>query len=302
MQPRYPIFIVSKGRWAQRHTMRALNKMDVPYTVIVEDTEYDRYKAAMAGEYPRNINVELVTLPERYKDAYETCDDLGDLKSLGPGPARNYAWHLAANAWKGALRPKRHWVMDDNIYYFVRAGYNLNAVSETGAIFAAAEDFVDRYENIGIAGFNYVKFCQRKESWPPYILNTRIYSCLLIDNDLPFRWRGRYNEDTDLSLRALKDGYCTINFQAFLADKATTRKVRGGNTAEFYEKEGTLEKSKMLATMHPDVAKVVWRFNRWHHHVDYSAFRKNNKLKLKEGVVIPQGVNNYGMVLEYPEN
>lgn len=48
--------------------------------------------------------------------------------------------------------------------------------------------------------------------------------------------------------------------------------------------------------MHPDVAKVVWKFNRWHHHVDYRPY-KNNPLKKKEGLIILNGVNNYGMTL-----
>jgi hypothetical protein len=91
----------------------------------------------------------------------------------------------------------------------------------------------------------------------------------------PYRWRGRYNEDTDLSLRVLKAGYCTIQFNAFLCGKVTTQRMKGGNTKEFYAQEGTLNKSKMLEDMHPDVAKVVWRFNRWHHHVDYSPFKRN---------------------------
>jgi hypothetical protein len=52
----------------------------------------------------------------------------------------------------------------------------------------------------------------------------------------------------------------------------------------------------MLVDMHPDVARMVWRFRRWHHHVDYSSF-KPNQLILKSGVVIPKGVNNYGMKL-----
>jgi hypothetical protein len=57
--------------------------------------------------------------------------------------------------------------------------------------------------------------------------------------------------------------------------------MSGGNTKEFYKHEGTKPKSKMLADLHPDVAKVVWRFNRWHHHVDYKPFKKN-KLKLNQ--------------------
>jgi hypothetical protein len=35
---------------------------------------------------------------------------------------------------------------------------------------------------------------------------------------------------------------------------------------------------------------------RWQHQVDYRPFKKN-RLILKEGVEIPEGVNNYGMVL-----
>ena len=120
---------------------------------------------------------------------------------------------------------------------------------------------------------------------------------LLIRNDIPYRWRGRYNEDTDLSLRVLKDGWCTVQFNAFLGDKATTQTRKGGNTDDFYSKEGTLNKSQMLVDMHPDVAKVVWMYDRWHHEVNYKPFRFN-KLKRKEGVVIPQGVNNFGMVLK----
>jgi hypothetical protein len=52
----------------------------------------------------------------------------------------------------------------------------------------------------------------------------------------------------------------------------------------------------MLADLHPDVAKVVWRFNRWHHHVDYRAF-KQNKLKRIENIFIPNEINNFGMKL-----
>jgi hypothetical protein len=127
-------------------------------------------------------------------------------------------------------------------------------------------------------------------------LNTRIYSCLLIDNSAPYRWRGRYNEDTDLSLRVLKDGYCTIQFNAFLAGKVTTQRMKGGNTEEFYRREGTLAKSQMLADLHPDVASVVWRFNRWHHHVDYRRFKRNKLIK-KPNLTIHQKINDYGMKL-----
>ena len=52
-------------------------------------------------------------------------------------------------------------------------------------------------------------------------------------------------------------------------------------SAEFYDEEGTKNKSQMLADMHPDVARVVWKWNRWHHHVDYSPYKNNKLIPLK---------------------
>jgi hypothetical protein len=108
---------------------------------------------------------------------------------------------------------------------------------------------------------------------PPFVTGTRIYSCNLIRNDLPLRWRGRYNEDTDLSLRILKGGWNTVQFNAFLQLKTPTQQLKGGNTEAFYSVEGTLAKSAMLVAMHPDVARLVWRFGRPHHFVDYRPWR-----------------------------
>ena len=70
------------------------------------------------------------------------------------------------------------------------------------------------------------------------------------------------------------------------------------NSDAFYDKEGTMPKSKMLVDMHPDVSEVVWKFNRWHHHVNYKPFKKT-KLIRKEDVDFPNVVNNFGMILKH---
>ena len=133
---------------------------------------------------------------------------------------------------------KRHWVMDDNLDAFHRLHQNEKFPVKTGATLRAMEDFADRFTNVPLAGPNYYSFCKKTDGVPTFVLNTRIYSCLLVENSIPFRWRGRYNEDTDLSLNVLKAGLCTIQFNAFLCGKLTTQRVSGGNTADFYEKEG----------------------------------------------------------------
>jgi hypothetical protein len=54
--------------------------------------------------------------------------------------------------------------------------------------------------------------------------------------------------------------------------------------------------AKSLYLQHPDVVKITRKWGRWQHQVDYRPFKANRLIK-KEGVVIPEGVNNYGMVL-----
>ena len=134
------------------------------------------------------------------------------------------------------------------------------------------------------------------EAHPPYYLNTRVYSCILIDNTIQHRWRGRYNEDTDLCIRVLKDGYCTILFNAFLQEKAGTMTLKGGNTDELYADDGRLKMAKSLQEQHPDICTITWKFGRWQHQVDYTVFAKNKLIKKKD-IVIKEGVNNYGLIL-----
>jgi len=286
MQPKYPIYIVSKSRWDSRLTSKALEKIKVPYYIVVEEQEYKEYTNVIDKN-------KVLILDKKYQKNYDTFDNLGDTKSKGPGAARNFCWeHSIKNGFK------YHWVMDDNISAFCRLNKNRKIRVNSGTIFKCAEDFVDRYKNVAIAGFNYRFFAPERETMPAFYLNTRIYSCLLIRNDIPYRWRGRYNEDTDLSLRVLKDDWCTVLFNAFLCDKLGTQRIGGGNTKDFYEKEGTMPKSQMLIDMHPDVAKIVWKWDRWHHHVDYSKFRNNKLIKVDNySEFVEDKVNNYGMKL-----
>jgi len=277
MNPKYPVYIISKGRWERRQTAMAMEMMNIPYKIVVEPLEYNNYASVIS---PKNI----LTLP---------FDNIGQ----GSIPARNWVWEHAKS-----VGCERHWILDDNMDSFYRVNRNMKLVVTTGAIFRAAEDFVDRYENIAIAGFQYNSFVFKDAIVPPYRLNTRIYSCILLKTDLPYSWRGRYNEDTDLSLRVLKDGWCTMLFNCFLANKETTMRAKGGNTDTIYNKgDNRLEFAKSLEEMHPDVAKVTWKFGRWHHQVDYKPFKKNKLIK-KKGVVIKDKINNYGMVIkEYGE-
>lgn len=278
---RYPVCIPSKGRYDVQTTGKLLEKMGVSYRFFVESDEYEKY-----------------------------CDKIGvknvvcmPFNNLGQGsvPARNYIWE-----WAKQNGHKRHWILDDNIKHFVRLQNNRRIVADCAGVLQAIENFVDRYENIAMAGPHNRCFDggDRSPNKRGFRLNSRVYSCILLDTNLPDRWRGRYNEDTDLSLRLLKQGYCTALFCSLLMDKAQTAfakgggAMKGGNTDNVYNTgDHRLAFAQSLADQHPDCVKVTWKYNRWHHEVDYSLFKSNAPI-LKKGVTPTAVTNEYGMRLE----
>lgn len=263
INPRYPLYVVSHERADTCLTVNALSDLGVPHSIVIEPDQYDAY----AEHHDED---KLLIVPDEYHERYKTYDDLGREKSQGPGPARNFAWeHAKENGhdW--------YWVMDDNIRDFYRYHNNKFTLFGDGSFFRGMEDFVLQYKNIAMAGPRYFMFIIRKEEFPPLTFNSRIYSCNLIRTDLDYRWAGRYNEDTDLSLRMLKDGWCTTIFNTFLQYKMPTQKLDGGNTENFYKHEGTYAKSKMLKEQHPEVTKLTKKWDRWHHHVNYQPFKSN---------------------------
>lgn len=275
MNPRFPVYIISKGRWGSRLTSKALERMSVPYHIVVEPQEYGKYAEAIGP-------AKILVLP------------FGNL-GQGSTPARNWVWEHSIS--RGA---ERHWILDDNIRHFFRVNRNKKTKVLTGVCFRACEDFADRYENVALAGLQYEMFIPALRRLRPFILNTRVYSCILIRNDLPFRWRGKYNEDTDLSLRVLKAGWCTILLRSFVCQKIGTMTMKGGNTDELYRRgggfDGRLEMARSLRRQHPDVARIARRWGRWQHVVDYRPFKRNRLIR-KEGIEIPEGVDEYGMRL-----
>jgi len=272
---RYPVYIISKGRYDTNYTAKTLEYMGIPYTLVVEPQEY--------LEYAKVINSKKILVTP--------------FSNLGQGsiPVRNFVFEHAIKS--GA---KKHWILDDNIRYFYRLHNNTRIPISSPVCFTAIEDFADRYENIGLTGMHYYYFRPSKVEWPPFVLNTRIYSNILINHKINMRWRGKYNEDTDLSLRALKAGWCTVLFNQFLSGKVPTLNMKGGNTSTIYNTgDYRTGYAKSLKKQHPAIVKIVWRFNRWHHKVDYSPF-KGNKLLFIKGIKLNNIVpDNYKLELIY---
>ena len=113
MNPIYPVYIISKGRWKTRLTAKTLEYMKMPYSIVVEPQEYKQYAEVID---PIKIHV----LP---------------FSNLGQGsiPARNWVWEHSIS-----IGAKRHWILDDNIIYFCRLNKNLKIRVSDGTIFRIA--------------------------------------------------------------------------------------------------------------------------------------------------------------------
>jgi hypothetical protein len=190
---------------------------------------------------------------------------------LGSIPARNYAWDHAVAA--GA---DHHWILDDNIRAYGRRfeGDHIRYQINAAEVFVGVETFCARYENIGLAGCEYHMFSPPGAHRTPVSLNRRVFSNLYINHAVPYRWRGRYNEDTDLSLQVLSSGYwCTLLFNHWLAHKIPSMLVKGGNTDQLYapgskgEDDGRVKMARSLERQWPRLVTTHRIWDRAQHYV-----------------------------------
>jgi len=267
--PRYPVYVPSKGRYDVALTAKFLIRDEVPFKLVVEPAEREEYEKRFGAE-------RVLVLPN------------DGMRLVG---ARNWIKDHAT-----AEGHARHWQLDDNISGLWRWWRGRRLYCRAGIALAVTEDFVDRYENVAIAGLNYVMFGVQKSA-PPFYLNVHVYSCTLISNAIPHRWRLVYNDDTDICLQVLADGWCTVLMNAFLAQKITTMVIKGGNTADLYQGDGRLKMARALERVWPGVVTTKRRFKRPQHVIRDSWKRFDTPLKLKPGVdlsALPP-VDEYGM-------
>jgi len=254
----YPVYIISKGRFEKTLTADNFESAGIDYLIAVEPQEYKQYCKKL-GEH------RVLKLP---------FSNLG----LGSYPARNYCWeHAKANGYK------YHWLFDDNIIGFwkwVNGKRERTEHINNALIFV---EYIVNKNNIDIGGFEEPNFCVKVPK-KPFKNNCHVYSAMLIKNDLPYRWRLKYNEDVDLCLQVLHNGGTTISCVYYMANKVSTaNKQKGGNQTELYQgnkPEKNLLKAKMLEAVWPQYAKTVIRFKRYHHLINWKVFKKDNTVNV----------------------
>jgi hypothetical protein len=250
----YPIYIISKGRAYNPLTAKIFEKANLNYYIAVEPQEEKEYINALSKD-------RVLVLP---------FSNLG----LGSYPARNFCWEHAKN-----LGYKYHWLFDDNITNFAKW---VNGKRSKWDDINSALLYVEqnaKKTNVDISGFEEPNFVVKVPK-KPFKDNCHVYSAMLIKNNLPYRWRLKYNEDIDLCLQVLHNGGSTSSCIYYMADKVSTaNKMKGGNQDELYKGNNpkkNLLKAKMIEAVWPQYSKTVIRFGRHHHLIDWKVFKKKS--------------------------
>ena len=270
--PRYPLYIPSKGRFGNPLTLKAFQRDEVPVHVVIEESELDEYEARWV--HPPTT---FLTLP--FSNAGSVI------------PARNWIMEHSIEHYGSA----RHWQFDDNSGRFYRYYKGRKIPLAAHAALRIVEDFTDRYKNVAVSGMDYDMFCPRGIVQKPFLVNHKVYSASLHNNAVPFRWRGRYNEDVDWCLQALSTGYwVTILVKAVMVEKRMTMGSKGGNTDELYAGDGRAEMARSLERLWPGVVKTARRYGRPQHRIAYEWRRFQQPLIPVDN---PEPIPDYALTL-----
>jgi len=265
----YPIFIISKGRYFRNKkyqppkTAQYLEMINLDYKIIVEPEELEMYAKSISKS-------KIITLPDEYLN-----------KNQGSIPARNFVHHYNIDKENIA-----YWILDDNINDYYWVDQNERYKVRDAFAFKFVEDLMNNYENVYLAGHQYKMFCPPTDYRNIIQHNGRVFSSILIRTDIPSLnddadiWRGKYNEDVDLSLRILKQGLPTILSIVLTADKDRTG-GSGGNE-EIYTSDSNHsgnQKSNSLLEHHSDAIDIITRYNRTHHKIKTELFENNKYIR-----------------------
>ena len=195
----YPIYIPSKNRADSGTTAKLFQKAGVPFYVLVEPQDADKYRKYYKEE-------ELVVMDENDKGI-------------------DYARNFAKNHSK-TLGAKFHWQFDDDVKAFRFRIGKQNVKTDAAQVINLAESVTDLYTNVGASSLMYDTWAFNATS--PIKLNKMMASAMLFNNENDFKFEPHMVEDIDISMQYLSAGYVTLLFATALVTVPTTLNDKGG--------------------------------------------------------------------------
>lgn len=259
------IYIISKGR-PQCITARTLVKMNYPGEWFIVCGNNDE----TLPQYKENWGDRVLVFDwyEEIKHT-DTLDNFGfEEKASGACPVRNATMKISQK--RGELR---HWQFDDDYTIFMHFDKSLkkNVKFDSGVQF---EEWLYRIAKFGHeARMSNIGFAQSAETFPENActFSRRIFNAhnLPSTDDIFVPWVGRMNDDLINAINVWKSGGYEMQLKHMNMTMPNTQSEQGGLT-EMYNQDGTVRKSAYPVLVAPNATRLVVRFGRYHHSVDWS--------------------------------
>ena len=211
MATKFSIYIPSYGRHTNATTPSLLRICGIPFTLVVEPSEYEAYK--------KNFPYAKFLVLEQNEGglAYSRRS----IQKYSESQGEEY-----------------HWQIDDDVMSFKIRRDGKNSPASATQVLNPIEDYVDQYQNIGLACPNHAFFAfSSKED---FSLNGSASNCVLIRNNTGNYFRLRAVMDKDLSMQILTSNYATVRFNRLLFDCGYTGDS-GGLALNVYKDNGRAE-------------------------------------------------------------
>lgn len=259
------IYIISKGR-PQCRTADALTRMGYRGEWFIVCGNNDE----TIEEYRKNWGNERVLEFDWYEQVKRSdlMDNFG-VVNMGSGavPVRNATRDISKKRGE-----TRHWQFDDDYLGFKMFD---NKTKSNRRI--TAEEFERRLYQIaefGVEGnLPNVGFALASDTFPDKALtfSRRIFNAHNLTNGDNFtEWKGRMNDDLINAITVYQNGMCEYSFKFLCMEFPQTQSEAGGNT-DIYKEDGTVRKTAYAVMADPLNVKLVVKFGRYHHEVNWSS-------------------------------
>lgn len=259
------IYIISKGR-PQCKTAETLKRMKYPGEWFIVCGNNDE----TLPEYQK-LWGDKVLVFDWYEEikTTDTLDNFGfEKKGSGACPVRNATRRISEERGE-----KRHWQFDDDYISFARydAKTKKNKTIKDGRILFSTMYRIAEYglktemPNIG--------FClSTAEAIPTNRLSfaKRIFNAHNMPSDPASfqKWVSRMNDDTIHAMNVWRSGRYEMQLKYLQIGMKPSQMEKGG-LSEMYKSDGTVRKTAYLFLIAPSASKLVIRYGRYHHQVEW---------------------------------
>lgn len=226
----YPIYVISRKRWATATTMSLLDKARLNYSLLVPRSDLDYYQ----DKFP-HADISVI-----------------DDKRIGAGNAR----YEVTTVCKEQGYPYV-WILDDDILEVVDREENPVSLR---VVLSTLERWLEDFSNVALLGLNQKEGDVSTTVLPPFEVNSIIRGLMLVNlqTGKDFSTMLHVYEDIEYALQHIANGWVTVEYNQF---KAHYAELPGGGASSYYL--NNIE-ATALKEAYPESVEV----DEWQHGVD----------------------------------